>query len=156
MCLGDDLCYLEITAITDFLNKISMRSLLGVESPQNFSGCSNVVGRGFRNHMDKYIMPTQEYVSALLTRGVKILIYAGTYDWQCNWVANKLWVEKLEWEGKAEFNNQQWRAWGLDENDAGITKTAGALTFATIWAAGHMISLFAFLQVSINIYLLTS
>ena len=90
--------------------------------------------------MDKYNSPTQFYVSSLLERGIRILIYAGTYDWQCNWVANKLWVEKLEWFGHEEFNANEWRTWSLDGSDVGITKSAGPLTFATIWAAGHMIS----------------
>lgn len=52
----------------------------------------------FALHMDKWRVPNHFYVASLLERGVKVLIYAGTLDWQCNWVANRLWVEKLEWE----------------------------------------------------------
>ncbi|KAI5122141.1 hypothetical protein M0805_000788 [Coniferiporia weirii] len=139
MCVGDSLCYHENTAIEQYLNNASLRMLLGVSAPQNFTSCASGVGAGFRAHMDKYAAPTQEYVGALLGRGVSVLIYAGTYDWQCNWVANKLWVERLEWAGQDAFNTEEWRTWGLDDGDAGITKTAGPLTFATIWGAGHMV-----------------
>jgi len=147
MCLGDSLCYLENAVIKNYLDLPSTRSLLGVESPNNFSACSSDVGYSFRAHMDKYVVPTQYYVANLLERGVRVLIYAGTYDWQCNWVANKLWVENLEWSGHDEFNAQEWRDWTIPTNSkdleetkaVGITKSAGLLTFASIWGAGHMV-----------------
>ena len=108
---------------------------------------SSDVNAAFSSHLDKYAVPTQYYVAGLLERGVRVLIYAGTYDWQCNWVANKLWVEKLEWSGQEEFNTEAWRGWRVsdDKGDAGITKSAGKLTFASIYAAGHMMSVFPLL-----------
>lgn len=90
--------------------------------------------------MDKWVAHTQDYVANLLDRGVRVLIYAGTYDWQCNWVANKLWVDKLEWSGRAEYAAQEWRDWSVDGKKAGEVKVASLLTFATIREAGHMIS----------------
>jgi len=141
MCLGDSLCYLENIAIKAYLDLPSTRSLLGVESPSNFSACSSVVGRGFYAHMDKYAVPTQYYVAGLLDRGIRVLIYAGTFDWQCNWVANKLWVDKLEWSGKEAYRGAEWRDWRLANGTekAGETKRAGELTFATVRSAGHMV-----------------
>jgi carboxypeptidase C (cathepsin A) len=73
-----------------------------------------------------------------------VLLYAGTYDWQCNWVQNKLWIEKLDWTGKEAYKNAKWRDWTLDGEKVGETKTAGVLTFATVRGAGHMMSLFDF------------
>lgn len=147
MCVGDSLCYHENTAIENYLNKPSTRSLLGVQAPQNFTSCSSPVAKAFRSHTDKYAHPTQQYVAELLTRGVRVLIYAGTYDWICNWVSNREWVEKLEWEGEEAFNNAEWRVWGVgedvtEENSAGITKSAGLLTFASVYGAGHMVCFF--------------
>lgn len=92
----------------------------------------------FNAHMDKWAVPSQYYVSGLLERGIPILIYAGTYDWQCNWVANKLWVDKLEWTGQEEYNTVEWRDWLVEGGKAGETKKSGVLTFATIRGAGHM------------------
>lgn len=138
MCIGDSLCYLENTAIADFLNLPETRELLGVESPNNFTACSRDVGAGFSAHMDKYAVPAQYYVAGLLERGIPMLIYAGTYDWQCNWVANKLWVDKLEWTGHDAYAKEEWRDWAVDGKKAGETKSSGVLTFATIRGAGHM------------------
>lgn len=128
--------------IKAYLDRPQTRELLGVETPYNFSACSNTVSRGFNAHMDKWGVHTQDYVANLLDRGVRILIYAGTYDWQCNWVANKLWVDKLEWSGLAEYAAEEWRDWRLDggTEKAGEVKETPLLTFVTIRGAGHMIS----------------
>ncbi|THH08098.1 hypothetical protein EW146_g9106 [Bondarzewia mesenterica] len=144
MCLGDDLCYLENIAISDFLNQPALRESLGVESPNEFHPCSHAVGTDFDSHMDKYAAPTQYYVAGLLERGIRVLIYAGTYDWQCNWVANKLWVDKLEWSGHDGYHNASWHDWTVEGAKAGETKSWGNLTFATVRGAGHMMSTFLF------------
>lgn len=135
---------MEIPVIAEYLNSPEVRELLGVESPNNFSACANDVGRGFNVYMDKYVTPTQHYVAELLERDVRMLIYAGTYDWQCNWVANKLWIEKLDWSGREAFSRtlNEWDTWTVGNTTVGITKTAGPLTFATIAGAGHMMSSF--------------
>jgi carboxypeptidase C (cathepsin A) len=138
MCLGDSLCYLENSAIADFLNREDIRELLGAETTNNFTSCSRDVGANFNAHMDKWIVPSQYYVAGLLERGVRVLIYAGTYDWQCNWVANKLWVDKLEWTGQDTYTAAEWRDWTVDGHKAGETKSSGLLTFATVREAGHM------------------
>ena len=138
MCVGNDLCYEDNTEIENFLNTPAIREKLGVTSPRNFSSVAWDVNAGFAAHMDSWRVPTQQYVAELLTRGIHILIYAGTYDWQCNWVANKLWVDKLDWTGKGAYNAENWRDWVVDGQKAGETKRAGVLTFTTILGAGHM------------------
>ncbi|PBK73182.1 peptidase S10, serine carboxypeptidase [Armillaria solidipes] len=139
MCIGDDLCYAENTAIKKYLDLPETRELLGVETPYNFSACSSTVGQNFNVHMDKWVAPTQYYVAGLLDRGIRVLIYAGTYDWQCNWVANKLWVDGLDWSGKKEYNEVQWEDWFVGDSKAGEIKQTSLLTFATIRGAGHMV-----------------
>lgn len=138
MCVGDSLCYEEQTVIANYLNRPDIRQLLGAESPGNFTGCSREVGGSFNSHLDKYAVPSQHYVAGLLERGVPILIYAGKYDWRCNWVANKLWVDKLEWTGNADYNAAEWYDWVVDGKTAGETKSSGILTFVTLRGAGHM------------------
>lgn len=137
---ASDLCYFENTAIKNYLNLPETRELLGIESPKNFTPCSDTVGDNFSRHMDKWGFPTQYYVSSLLDRGVRVLIYLGTYDWQCNASANKLWVEKLEWYGQDSYLAQPWREWIVDGGIAGETKKSGLLTVATVSGAGHMMS----------------
>lgn len=69
--------------------------------------------------------------------------WAGTYDWQCNWKANWLWADKLEWSGSADFRSQSMRDWSVPGQStvAGQSRSAGNLTFTTIYAAGHMVSI---------------
>ena len=157
------MCYEEIGVIQSFLNNATIRKTLGVETDKPFTSCDDEVGTGFNSRGDYYSAPTQLYVAGLLERGVRVLIYAGTYDWVCNWVSNLLWVEKLEWSVKGIYNTQKGKVWGIGEIDesahalvnqdgmlseagramskgAGITKRAGPLTYVSIWGAGHMIS----------------
>ena len=114
--------------------------MLGVKLLGNFSACSSAVGQNFAAHMDKFAVPTQYYVAGLLDRGIRILIYAGTYDWQCNWVANKLWVDKLEWSGMEGYRTETWRDWSVNGKKVGEVKGTKLLTFATLGGAGHMMS----------------
>ncbi|KAI0736660.1 peptidase S10 serine carboxypeptidase [Fomitopsis betulina] len=142
-CKGT-LCYPENTAIASLLNNPSTRTLLGVTSPHNFTACSAAVSAGFRTHLDKWGMPAEAHVAGLLARGVRVLLYAGTFDWQCNWVANRMWVDKLAWGRAGEWGRGEWREWEVAGRAAGETKTAGPLTFATVRGAGHMIGVFLF------------
>lgn len=137
-CGLDSPCYLEEEFIAIYLNRPDIRQLLGAETPKNYTECSWTIRRYFDAHLDKYSVPTQYHVSGLLERGVPILIYAGTYDYRCNWVANKLFIDKLEWSGQAEYNAEEWRDWMVDGEKIGQTKSAGILTFATLEGAGHM------------------
>jgi carboxypeptidase C (cathepsin A) len=144
MCGDNPLCYAENGPITTLLNDPAVRRLLGATTPNNFTSCSNPVGTLFESHLDKWRVPTHFYVASLLDRGVRMLIYAGTYDWQCNWVSNREWVEKLEWSGGGAYRREEWRDWYANvEGDlkrVGETKSTGGLTFATIRDAGHMMS----------------
>ncbi|KAF8511205.1 Alpha/Beta hydrolase protein [Gautieria morchelliformis] len=142
MCIGDSLCYVEQDYIASLLNQQSTRDLLGVPPNMgNFSSCSAAVGQGFAEHLDKWRLPAQFYVANLLERGIRILLYEGTYDWQCNWKANWLWADALEWSGGDDFKSQVMRNWSLpgQHTAAGQTRSARNLTFTTIYAAGHMV-----------------
>lgn len=88
--------------------------------------------------MDRY-RPTYLYISALLERGVKALIYVGANDWICNHVGNEQWTLALEWSGQQNFSSQPLRDWYVDGKRAGRTRGSGGLTFATIDGAGHMV-----------------
>lgn len=113
--------------------------MLGVDSSitSNFSFCSNEVGRLFYSNLDEF-RPTYHYVAALLERGVRALIYVGKHDWICNHVGNERWTLDLEWTKHQAFSTQPLREWIVDGKVAGMTRSAGGLTFATFDGAGHM------------------
>ena len=145
MCIGDD-CYEEIEAIQKYLNLPEVQDILGVETPFNFTYFSRSVSVDFNAHLD-WSFPTYYYVASLLDRGIPILIYAGTFDWQCNWVTNKLWVDKLEWSGMDAYKDASWSDWFVGGHKAGEIKETPLLTFATVRSAGHMMSSFLYFDV---------
>jgi carboxypeptidase C (cathepsin A) len=110
--------------------------------PPVFSSCNNPLNAAFHAADDSLRMAT-EHVAGLLERGVRVLIYVGTYDWICNWIGNERWTLALEWSGQEEFASKALHTWEVDGKVAGKSRSAGKFTFATINAAGHMVRLFA-------------
>ncbi|KAF8880906.1 serine carboxypeptidase [Gymnopilus junonius] len=96
---------------------------------QNFTSCNLDVQSAFVSTQD-ILHPTKDYVAALLERGVRVLIYVGSYDWICNHVGNERWTLALD---------KELRDWFVDGKSAGQTRSAGGFTFATITGAGHMV-----------------
>ncbi|KAJ7765302.1 serine carboxypeptidase [Mycena metata] len=142
--MATNLCYPVTAHIRAYLSRPDVREALGVDPTvaANFSSCSPAVGSAFHAQMDSY-RPTQDYVGGLLERGVRVLIYVGTYDWICNWVGNERWTLALEWSGQAAFAAEPLRPWAIGDDftkgRAGLARSAQGLTFATVDKAGHMV-----------------
>lgn len=59
------------------------------------------------------------------------------HDRICNYIGNQAMVEKtLQWSGKEGFSAESLRTWTVDGHKAGIMKSHGPLTFATVYGAG--------------------
>lgn len=82
---------------------------------------------------------TQHYVAALLERGVRVLAYAGSYDFLCNWAGIRDWTLNLEWSGQEEFGQEELREWTVNGRKAGVVRMFGGFAFATIDGGGHMV-----------------
>ncbi|KAF8824172.1 hypothetical protein HHX47_DHR9000060 [Lentinula edodes] len=142
--IEETLCYPVTVSISNFLSQPPIRAQLGVDThpeiPVNFSSCNPNVGAAFDGTQD-ILHSSRDYVTALLEREVRVLIYVGSYDWICNWVGNERWSRELEWSGQEEFASQELREWTLAGKKAGITRSArrGLFTFATVQGAGHMV-----------------
>ncbi|KAF8188264.1 serine carboxypeptidase [Mycena galopus ATCC 62051] len=142
--LKDNLCYPLTAHIRAYLSRADIRGMLGVDDavPTNFTSCSPTVGSAFRAQMDGFHL-TEGYIGGLLERGVRVLIYVGTYDWICNWVGNERWTLALEWSGQEEFNAEPLHPWAIGDDftkgRAGLARTAKGLTFVTVDKAGHMV-----------------
>jgi carboxypeptidase C (cathepsin A) len=126
--------------ISHFLDRSDIRATLGVDRhiSEKFSACSATVGSAFDAAGDQ-LHSSMDYVGALLERRVRVLIYVGTYDWICNWIGNEAWTLALDWHGREDFAAVPLRAWRVDGQVAGKTRSAHGLTFATVDAAGHMV-----------------
>ncbi|KAG8775314.1 hypothetical protein FRC12_001556 [Ceratobasidium sp. 428] len=137
--LSTSLCYPFTKHINNFLDLPETRKALGVHpSVGNYTGCSRDVGIRFSQTLDHF-HSNQYYVAGLLERGVKVLIYVGTYDYICNWVGNQKWIQSLDWTGSGAYTAEKDREWTVDGKTAGITRSAHGLTFATVNGAGHMV-----------------
>ncbi|KAG9007868.1 hypothetical protein FRB94_013924 [Tulasnella sp. JGI-2019a] len=139
ICEGDDLCYAIIPNITTYLNRDSVRQHLGVDKAvASYSIFENDLYGRFVAAGDMFQI-SKFHVAGLLERGIDVLIYAGDYDWICNWIGNKKWTEQLEWTGHDAFVAQELKPWYVNGAAAGLTRAANGLTFATVHAAGHMV-----------------
>ena len=72
----------RLRVIDAYLDQPAVRAQLGVDpslSNHNFSSRSDDINAAFFNTMDEF-HATQYYVASLLDRGVKVIIYVGTYD----------------------------------------------------------------------------
>lgn len=45
----------------------------------------------------------------------------------------------LEWTGQEEFRADELKEWTVDGKPAGVVRSGGGLTYATIAGAGHMV-----------------
>ncbi|ETV74301.1 hypothetical protein H257_11225 [Aphanomyces astaci] len=95
--------------------------------------CSNAVG-----HMYVRSSSSMELYPAILTAGIKALIYSGDADMVVNFMGTQRWIST---EGLGLKVTDKWRAWfGPDKQLAGYSEEyAGGLTFKTVKGAGHMV-----------------
>ncbi|EIW74525.1 serine carboxypeptidase [Coniophora puteana RWD-64-598 SS2] len=141
--IEETMCYPITTQISAYLDRPATRALLGVDpffGSKNFTRCSDPVGDAFVASGDMLQAgATTEYVAQLLERGVRVLEFAGTLDWMCNWLGNERWTRGMGWSGKEAFGRAEMRVWGVDGETAGEVRSARGLTFATVYGAGHMV-----------------
>lgn len=130
--------------IEDYLNRNDVRRKIGVDEQfGNFSTISERVNQAFWITGDT-LHETNLYVAELLARGIDVLIYAGTYDFVCNWVGNEEWTLRMEWSGQKGFNAEPLRNWIVDGEPAGLYRRYKNLVFATVFGAGHMVEVYFF------------
>ena len=64
-----------------------MQKALGLDpNHANYSSINMDLNRRFDNAGDYHSFRAQDYLAALLERGITALIYVGASDWVCNWV----------------------------------------------------------------------
>ncbi|EJC99355.1 serine carboxypeptidase, partial [Fomitiporia mediterranea MF3/22] len=131
-------CYPEDKNFTTYLINPATQKALGVNDGRNFSNVAMDVALAFFASGDE-THDSKQYVVELLARGVKVLIYAGTYDFIANWLGNEWWTLNLDWPGRSEFSRMPLQEWFVGGSPAGKTRTHGNFSFATIYGAGHLV-----------------
>ncbi|CAD6907142.1 unnamed protein product [Tilletia controversa] len=139
--LMPNLCYDVVGDIKAYLDRPDVRELIGAASLSqigNFTTCNWDVNSGFARSGDVFV-DNVGYISGLLERGIRVLIYVGALDVSCNWIGNKRWLFNMDWSGKDAFLAAENRGWLVNGEVAGETQSADGLTWATIHGAGHMV-----------------
>jgi carboxypeptidase C (cathepsin A) len=118
-----------------------MQDMLGVD-PQvsgNFSSCNNQMNMRFNLEGLEMAKTTVYHVEALLERGIRVLAYVGDVDFATAWVGIEHWTRELEWSGHSAFAGEELRPWVVDGAEAGVYRSHGPFTFATVKGAGHLV-----------------
>ncbi|KAI0354042.1 serine carboxypeptidase [Trametes cingulata] len=143
LCEGEEEfvgCYPGQKDIEEYLSRPEVQETIGVDQAVrgNFTVNNDELHVRFLKGGDLYNFPAEYYLEALLERGVRVLVYVGSNDWVANWIENERMTLALEWTGSHAFRTQPLRNWLVDGEVAGMTRSGGGLTYATIVDAGHM------------------
>lgn len=137
-CDVQPLCY-DFTTIQKWMNSDSTRKALHVTDKSGEWATCNM-GINMKFHVD-WMKDFSGYVADMLNGGIPALIYAGDVDFVCNYLGNKAWTSKLEWDHSDEFSAAKEHTWGKGKDDkgAGLATTANGFTFLQVYDAGHMV-----------------
>ncbi len=84
----------------------------------------------------------QNSVAGLYPRlfdSLRVLIYNGIYDMDCNFMGTDAWINELTWSGSEAFKSTVRVPWVVDTLVAGHIKHSGNLTQLLISGAGHLV-----------------
>ncbi|KAF4317352.1 hypothetical protein G195_009309 [Phytophthora kernoviae 00238/432] len=122
-----------------YLDSPNLRTFLQVSKRVGkWEMCNFDVNSAFKNSRDM-MMSSSSYVSELLDSGVRVLIYAGDADLECNWSGNLAWLRALNWTGSEKFNAADEQDMVIDSKIAGSVISSRQLTFVRVFNAGHMV-----------------
>ncbi|XP_038717180.1 serine carboxypeptidase-like 48 [Tripterygium wilfordii] len=123
--------------INNFLNNQMVKDALRV-SDRPFSLSSSIVYEAMKGDiMRNYDVK----ISALLDDGIKVLIYVGDYYLLCNHLENSEWVLNMKWYAKEEFGKAPSLPYFVDNEEVGLLRSYGPLSFLRVYNAGHMVSM---------------
>ncbi|KEH29968.1 serine carboxypeptidase-like protein [Medicago truncatula] len=132
-CQGP-LCY-DFSNLEKLLNKKTVRDALGV-GDIDFVSCSRVV---YNAMLQDWMRNFEVDIPELLEDGIKVLIYAGEFDFICNWLGNSKWVHAMGWSGQKQFAASKTVQFVVDGTQAGLLNSYGPLSFLKVNGAGHMV-----------------
>jgi len=136
-CGDQPLCY-DFTLLPKFLAQPAIAKALGVT--KTWVDCNRFVDLKLVFAGD-WMLNFAYDIPALLGAGHRVLVYAGEYDFICNWMGNHGWMQALQWDGQQAFNNAPNTTFSVDGQAAGLMQSAQGLTFLKVYNAGHMVPL---------------
>lgn len=133
-----------IPLVQQFLNQTNVLEYLNVTGP--WVAASDAVSVDYLISGD-FTDAFDEYVAVLLNAGIRVLLYVGDADSQCNWGGNKAWIDALEWNGRQGFIDADEHAFLSHDPlvpsapvvNAGTARSFENLALVRIFNAGHMV-----------------
>ena len=132
-CGDQPLCY-DFTNIETFLNLDSTKKALHISPDSHYWRTCNM-GINLKFHVD-WMKDFSPYVRDLINNGIPTLIYAGDVDFICNYMGNRAWTYKLDWDHTSDFQAAKEHDW----NGVGLVRSSNGFTFLQVYDAGHMVS----------------
>jgi carboxypeptidase C (cathepsin A) len=121
-----------------YLNDADTQRALGV--PLNWTGQSVPVAVGFDRTGDFILGDGLNKLGSLLDRGVKVALFYGDRDYQCNWLGGEAISLAIESKLSSDFKKAGYAE--IETNDSqtgGFVRQHGNLSFARVFQAGHEI-----------------
>ncbi|KAF9262605.1 alpha/beta-hydrolase [Marasmius fiardii PR-910] len=123
----------------NFLGNETIKQRIGAES--NYSECSNTVGQrfGLTGDDSRSLLPS---LAALVNEKMKILIWAGDADINCNWVGGHTCVSTMDWYGKERFAKTPFTNMTINGKPVAAIQNLDNFSFARVYEAGHEVPAF--------------
>jgi len=135
-CGNSGLCY-NFTLVDEYLNLPDVMEALGTTG-HAWAECDNFVHLVMGLAGD-WMLDFNNNFAMILNGGIDVLIYAGEYDFICNWMGNNAWSESLIWNYSQQYSLSINQTYYVDNSIAGYYKTSNGLTFLKVLNAGHMV-----------------
>lgn len=74
-----------------------------------------------------------------LLESMRVLIYNGVYDMDCNFMGTDAWLASIDWADAAAFERAPRTPWIEDHRVLGHTRATGNLTQVLVDGAGHLV-----------------
>lgn len=133
-CEHPPMCY-DMSAAATFLNSPKVQEALGV-SGRKWVDCNMEVHTAL---LGDWTTNMASKVSAVLEKGIQVLVYSGDKDFICNWRGGEAWTNAVTWTGQEDFNKQEYSDWDVKGVPAGALKSYKNLKFLRVFNAGHMV-----------------
>jgi len=109
--------------------------ILGVKG-RSWEECNQVVHTAL---LGDWMLDLSPEVTDLLNADYDVLVYSGDKDFICNWRGGEAWTHEVEWNGKADFQANNYTNWNVNDKAAGSLKQNKNLKFLRVFEAGHMV-----------------
>ncbi|KAH7911621.1 peptidase S10 serine carboxypeptidase [Hygrophoropsis aurantiaca] len=139
------LCYKEIMWAEKWMNVPEHQAALGVSPSRKFEACNIPLNLKFRYLHGDGMQNGAALLPELISNGIRLLIYAGNADLMCNYMGETTFISNLDNIYHDAFLEAAANPWSINEKPVGEVRsagdspsTAGNLTLAIIYEAGHM------------------